>query len=254
MSVEQPASAVAPLSAHGLVTRYGRRTVLHGVDLTIQPGQIVGLIGLNGAGKTTFIKSVLDLIATHEGRIQLFGIDHQRAESRRNLVYLPEQFQPSAYLTGMEFIELTQSAYGLKTDREAARTLAAELDLDPDVLRRRVTTYSKGMGQKAALTATLLTRRPLLMLDEPMSGLDPRSRIRLKQALAAYADQGHTVFLSSHILADMDELCDEIALIHQGRLLFTGPPEALRQRSGEATLERAFLATIEGDESAARSG
>lgn len=238
----------APLTISGLTTRYGRKTVLSGIDLSVAPGTIFGLIGLNGAGKTTLIKSVLDLIEIRQGTVELFGESHLKASSRRNLAYLPEQFLPSPYLTGNEFVELSLSAYGLKADRAEAEAMAERLALDPAMLGKRVTTYSKGMGQKAGLIGTLLTRRALLMLDEPMSGLDPRARIRLKDTLVDYRDDGHTVFLCSHILADLDELCDQIAVLHQGHLVYDGPPAGLRELQGEASLERAFLRAIDRDE------
>ena len=119
-------------------------------------------------------------------------------------------------------------------------------------LTRPIRGYSKGMVQKLGLLATLLTDRPLLILDEPMSGLDPKARIRLKQQLADYRSRGRTIFMSSHILADHDELCDRVAVLHQGRLGYVGSPAGLKERQGAATLETAFLAEIEGPQPALR--
>jgi ABC-2 type transport system ATP-binding protein len=239
----------APLEARGVVTCYGRRKVLHGVSIDVRPGEIFGLIGLNGAGKTTLIKSIIDASPIREGAIRIFGRDHHDADSRRHLSFLPEQFLPSPYLKGWEFLELSLSYFGLSLHRPTAAALAERLTLDPAVLKKRVTTYSKGMGQKLGLVATLLSDRPLLILDEPMSGLDPRSRTRLKDALAEYRSRGRSVFLSSHILSDLDELCDSVAVIHDGRVLYRGTPGGLRTAYGNESLERAFLRAIETDES-----
>ena len=241
-------SVTAPLEVRDVVTSYGRHKVLHGVSLDVTPGEIFGLIGLNGAGKTTLIKSIIDASPIAHGTIRIFGQTHLDAASRKGLSFLPEQFLPSPYLKGWEFLELSLSYFGLALDRPVAAELADRLTLDPAVLGKRVTTYSKGMGQKLGLVATLLSERPLLILDEPMSGLDPRSRTRLKDALIEYRGRGHSIFLSSHILSDLDELCDSIAVIHGGRVLYRGTPGDLRAAFGLDSLERAFLKAIDADE------
>jgi ABC-2 type transport system ATP-binding protein len=227
---------------------YGPTQVLSAVTLSVQAGETLGLIGLNGAGKTTLLKSILMLVTPFAGSVQLFGDDHRDPASRARLAYLPERFQPPGPLSGHAILRLTQAFYRLRVGRGSAALLAEQLDLDPLALGRPVRSYSKGMAQKLGLLATLLTERPLLILDEPMSGLDPKARIRLKQQLAAYGAQGRTIFMSSHILADHDELCDRIAVLHRGRLGYVGSPAGLKQRHGAATLETAFLAEIEGPE------
>lgn len=242
----------APLGIAGLRAGYGKRApVLRDIDLGVGAGQIVGLLGLNGAGKTTLIKSILDFIPLEAGRVTVFGIGHRDKAARRQLAYLPEQFSPAPLLTGWEFLSLSLGYYGMRLDRSRARDMAEHFGLDGVVLARRVTTYSKGMGQKLGLIATLLLDRPLLLLDEPMSGLDPLARARLKEALLGQRGRGHSVFLSSHILADIDALCDRVAVIHQGTLRFDGTPPGLKAASGETDLERAFLRRIGADPSAA---
>jgi len=236
----------AAIEIHGLCTRYGRSEVLHGVTLTVQAGETLGLIGLNGAGKTTLLKSILMLAAPAAGSVRLFGAAHEAPASRARLAYLPERFQPPGHLTGHDFLRLSLAFHCLKANAAAAAALAAELDLDPLALRRPVRSYSKGMAQKLGLLATLLTDRPLLILDEPMSGLDPKARRLLKRQLAACRERGRTIFMSSPILADHDELCDRVAVLHRGVLGFVGAPAALKQRWHAATLESAFLAEIEG--------
>jgi ABC-2 type transport system ATP-binding protein len=250
ISLPQPAA----IEIEGLGTRYGRTQVLHGIRLTVQAGETLGLIGLNGAGKTTLLKSILMLVAPFGGTVRLFGEAHEAPSSRARLAYLPERFQPPGHLTGQDFVRLSLAFYQLKASRHATAVLARELDLDPLALTRPIRSYSKGMAQKLGLLATLLTDRPLLVLDEPMSGLDPKARIRLKRQLSAYRARGRTIFMSSHILSDHDELCDRVAVLHQGRLGFVGSPTELKQRQGAATLETAFLAAIDGPSAARLAG
>jgi len=233
-----------PLVVDNLSASYGRRTVIHGISLDVRAGEIFGLIGLNGAGKSTLIKSVLGL-GKAQGSARIFGVPSGPAESRASLAYLPEKFMPSPLLKGWEFLSLTMAYYGRRLDREAALTLCRGLDLDTEALDRTGRTYSKGMGQKLGLLGTMLIGAPLLILDEPMSGLDPRARIMLKDRLLDYRAAGKTIFFSSHILADIEEICDRIAVIHDGRLFFTGTPQDLIQQAGRVNLERSFLATIE---------
>ena len=240
------ASPAPAILIEGLATCYGSTRVLTDVTLSVLPGETIGLVGLNGAGKTTLLKSVLMLVAPSAGTVQLFGECHRNPASRAQLAYLPERFQPPGHLTGHDFIRLTLAFHRRRVSRAAAALRAEELALEPLVLTRPIRSYAKGMVQKLGLLTTLLTERPLLILDEPMSGLDPKARTRLKQHLAAYRARGRTILMSSPIVADHDALCDRVAVLHQGRLGYVGSPAALRQRQGAATLEAAFLAEIEG--------
>lgn len=244
--------SVPPLEVRGVSAGYGKRTVISGIDFSLAPGEVFGLIGLNGAGKTTLIKSILSL-GDSQGEISLFGQRIGPPSARAKLAYLPEKFLPSQLLRGWEFIQLTLDYFGLPLERDHARALCDGLDLDPVVLERNVRTYSKGMGQKLGLVATILTGLPLLILDEPMSGLDPKARIMLKDRLLEYRADARTVFFSSHILADIEEICDRIGVIHDGRLIFLGTPSELIQRHAAPSLERAFLSAIDEIDKARRS-
>jgi ABC-2 type transport system ATP-binding protein len=235
----------APLSVENIYKSYNSQNVLNEVSLSLVPGEIFGLIGLNGAGKTTLIKILLDLIRSDQGSAQIFGVACTHIEARRQLSYLPEKFQPSRYLKGMEYLDLALSYYGKKLDTNEAKAKARALDLDPDVLNRRVGSYSKGMGQKLGLLGTFMVNASLLVLDEPMSGLDPNARIKLKNMLLEVRQAGKTIFFSSHILSDLDEICDRIGVIHNGKLFFTGTPRDFKQKYHEESLEKAFLRSIE---------
>jgi ABC-2 type transport system ATP-binding protein len=235
----------APIEVLGLSAGYGRKTVISDIAFSVAPGEVFGLIGLNGAGKTTLIKALLGL-SRAEGTARIFGRPAGPPASREQLAYLPEKFHPSPLLKGWEFLSLTLGYYGRRLDRESALELCRGLDLDTAALDRSGRTYSKGMGQKLGLLGTLLTGLPLLILDEPMSGLDPKARIMLKDRLMALRTTGTTVFLSSHILVDLEEICDRVAIIHQGKLIYLGTPADLIARHGGANLERAFLSALEG--------
>lgn len=240
-----PDRSASPLLIRDLRAAYGGDPVFDGLNLELRPGEIFGLVGLNGAGKTTLIRALLGLHKA-EGTVSLFGQPADRVAARRNLVYLPERYLPSPLLKGWEVLSLALSPYGQRLDRTKAVALCRGLDFDPALLDRLGRDYSKGMGQKLGLAAALLAERPLLILDEPMSGLDPRARIHLKNRLGDYRAAGRTVFFSSHVLADVEELCDRIAVLHDGRLAYGGAPEGLIAQTGAGNLERAFLAVIGG--------
>ena len=231
------------LSLSNVSVAYGRREVVHQVSLDVQPGETFGLIGLNGVGKTTLIKAMLGLRRC-SGSVRVAGQDRLHATAKRNVTYLPERFDPPTFLRGGEFLRFSVQLYSRHYDEAAALALCDQLALDPAALRRRVQTYSKGMRQKLGLIATLLTECAVMILDEPMSGLDPEARARVKMALGVAKGQGRTLFFSSHILADMNEICDRVGVIDDGRLVFIGPPAALLDAGGDPNIERAFLNLI----------
>ena len=221
--------------------RYGRNEALAGVDLGIAAGDAFGLVGANGAGKTTLIKCVLDLCAADSGAIELFGVPARLPASRRRLSYLPERFNPPHYLRAREFLLMMCSLAGERYDHTAAARMLAELELDPDVLDRQARTLSKGMTQKLGLASCFLLMRDLYVLDEPMSGLDPAARVAVKAVLRRLAGEGRTLFFTSHVLADVDELCSSIAVLERGQVRFRGTPSALCELYQERSLERAFM-------------
>jgi ABC-2 type transport system ATP-binding protein len=234
----------SPLLVDNIHKSYNKREVLSAVSFSLNPGEVFGLIGLNGAGKTTLIKIVLDLVKAERGMAQLFGLPTTHIKARRHLSYLPEKFQPSRYLKGIEYLDLALSYYGKKLDEGVAKAKAQSLDLEPNVLSLRVGSYSKGMGQKLGLLGAFMIDTDLLLLDEPMSGLDPSARIKLKDMLLEEKRRGKTIFFSSHILSDIDEICDRIGVIHGGRLFFIGTPSEFKAKYQESSLEKAFLKSI----------
>ncbi len=224
---------------------YGSVPAVRGVSLYVKAQETVGLIGLNGAGKTSLIKCILGLREQNRGEIRVFGRPPAAKAGRGSLAYLPERFEPPWFLSGMEFVKFTLGLYGRPFDKAAVIKSAERLALDPAALKRRVQTYSKGMRQKLGLIATIMSDCRLMVLDEPMSGLDPQARALVKDILVESRKQGRAVFLTSHILVDMDEICDRVVVLHGGGIRFTGTPGDLKASTGKENLERAFLHSIE---------
>ena len=227
-----------------LVKRYGAVRALAGVDLEVAAGEAFGLVGANGAGKTTLIRCMLDLTAADAGSVQIFGVTAREPQARRRLAYVPERFMPAHYLRGGEFLASLARLAGSGYDDARARALLAELELDASVLGRPVRELSKGMTQKLGLAAAFLLERDLYVLDEPMSGLDPAARVAVKSVLRRLAAEGRTLFFTSHVLADVEELCSSIAVLESGAVRFRGAPGALCERYAEPRLEQAFMKCI----------
>ena len=228
----------------GVSKRLGRGAVLDGLSFEVRAGEIFGLVGTNGAGKTTCIKCLLDLCHLDTGRIRVFGRPASAPESRRPLAYLPERFVPPRHLLGREFLRFMSRMHGVDPGPGRVSEVLAALDLAPSALDEPVRDYSKGMAQKLALAACLLADKPLLVLDEPMSGLDPKARVLARRYLRALRDGGVTVFLSTHLLADAGGLCDRMGVLHDGAMRFVGTPARLRERFPAATLEESWVACI----------
>lgn len=232
------------LDISGIYAGYNGVDVIKDISLNVHPGETYGLIGLNGAGKTTLIKTILGLKDQSRGEIKIAGYANGHMEAKRHLAYLPERFDPAWFLNAYEFISFSLSLYGKKLDHAQADAMAEMVGLKKEYLSKRAQTYSKGMRQKLGLISTFLTGCPLLILDEPMSGLDPLARAQVKSLLTDARAQGRTTFLSSHILSDMEELCDRVAILHAGNIVFIGKPAEVLTKTGEAQLERAFLKMI----------
>jgi len=224
--------------------RFGEVAALDAVSLEVRRGEFFGLVGVNGAGKTTLIKCLLDFCDSDEGRIEILGVSHRLTAARGSLAFLPERFNPPHFLTGRDFLQYMMRLYRQPYDELQVEQMFAALDLDLAALGKAARTYSKGMTQKLGLAACLLSGKDLYVLDEPTSGLDPKARALFKEALRVLKQAGRTVFLTSHALADIAEMCDRMAVLHAGRLRYAGSPAELAARAAGGDLERAFLACI----------
>jgi len=224
--------------------RFGEVAALTDFTLEVRRGEFFGLVGVNGAGKTTLIKCLLDFCNADGGAIEIFGVEHRVTAARSRLAFLPERFSPPHFLTGRDFLQYMLKLYGEPYEDRQIEQMFAGLDLDPAALDKAARTYSKGMTQKLGLAACLLSGKDLYVLDEPTGGLDPKARALFKRALRALKQANRTVFFTSHALADVAEMCDRMAVLHGGRLCFSGSPAELAQRFGASDLEQAFLACI----------
>ncbi|EJL89669.1 ABC-type multidrug transport system, ATPase component [Polaromonas sp. CF318] len=221
------------------------RAALAGVSLEVHPGECLALLGMNGAGKTTLIKCLLDLAAPTSGTLSIFGQDHSRPLSREQLAYVPERFSPPGWLHARDYFRLAARLHGLPFPQLGLPGMLTELDLEQSILDRPIRECSKGMAQKIGLAAAFLARRRLLVLDEPMSGLDPLSRIRVREQLRLQRDTGCAVLMSTHSLADVQDLADRVAILHAGSLRFIGPVDEWLARYDASSMEEAYLAVVD---------
>lgn len=229
----------AIIRTHSLSKRYGAQFALKNLDLEVRAGEILGYLGPNGAGKTTTIRLLLGLIKPTSGTAEIFGLDAQRYATviHRRLAYVPGEASLWPSLTGAETLALLGRLHGC-IDSAYRDELIERFDFDPT---KTVRSYSKGNRQKLILIAGLMTRAELLILDEPTSGLDPLMEQTFRQCIQEAKARGQTVFLSSHILSEVEALCDRVAILRDGELLEVGTLAEMRHLAAlsvEATFER----------------
>lgn len=215
----------------GLTKKYGDRPAVDSLDLTVEKGEIFGFLGPNGAGKTTTIKSMLGLLNFDKGEVRING--NMLAEDRNKAItgvgYLPEDVRLYDNLTGRETLDFYAELKGAPQDQVSS--LLERFDLR-EAEDKKVGDYSKGMKQKIALAQSVLRNPPLLVLDEPTSGLDPKGTATVKDIVSEYSENGGTVFFSSHILPNVEEVADRVGILREGKLQSVGPIDELRDDLG----------------------
>lgn len=229
----------------GLTKRFGTKEVLSDFDLEVPAGQILGLLGPNGAGKSTTIKMLMGLLPPTGGRAEVLGFDPQTEpiEVRRRVGYVPESGAVFEALTGWEYLMMVGALFHLDEVETGARIerFARFLDLPDDALHdQRLATYSKGMRQKVVITSGLLHHPRVVLFDEPLNGLDANAAVGMKGLITSLARDGRTIVYCSHVLDVVERLCERVVIIHQGRKIADGTPQALCARSGQPTLEAFF--------------
>jgi ABC-2 type transport system ATP-binding protein len=217
------------LRTEGLTKHYGRVTALQNLTIEVPRGEVLGCLGPNGAGKTTTIRLLLGLIRPTAGRAEVFGQDatHHPAQVHARLAYVPGEATLWPSLTGAETLHLLARIHG-RTDEHYRRELVERFDFDGG---KKVRAYSKGNRQKITLIAAFATRAELLILDEPTSGLDPLMEQAFRTCVQEATGRGQTVFLSSHILDEVEALCHRVAILRAGRLVEVGTLDQMRHLS-----------------------
>ncbi|MEX1103929.1 MAG: ABC transporter ATP-binding protein [Dehalococcoidia bacterium] len=215
------------LETHDLSKDYGSVRALDGLNLQVEEGEIFGFLGPNGAGKSTTIRLLLDLIRPTHGSARIRGHDCQAdsLEARRQVGYLAGEVLLYDRMAGQETVDLVERLRNAPVDRSHVEELAGRLDLD---LSRRVGTYSKGNRQKLGILLALMHRPPVLLLDEPTSGLDPLNQRTAHELFREAAGQGATVFFSSHIMSEVEQLCDRVGIVRAGTLITVSKLSDLR--------------------------
>ncbi|XOQ19684.1 MAG: Copper transport ATP-binding protein [Pseudomonas shahriarae] len=219
----------------GVTQRYGHATVLHDLSLSLAPGEVLGLFGHNGAGKTTSMKLILGLLQASSGQVRVFGRAPSDPHVRQMLGYLPENVTFYPQLSGLETLQHFARLKGAPMSQ--VQTLLEDVGLTV-AARRRVKTYSKGMRQRLGLAQALLGEPRLLLLDEPTVGLDPIATQDLYRLLDRLRGQGTSIILCSHVLPGVEAHINRAAILTQGRLLALGTLAALREEAGLPTLIR----------------
>ena len=229
------------IRTEGLSKRYGEVWALAELDLEVARGEVVGVLGPNGAGKTTTIRLLLGLAQPTAGRAEIFGVDCQRrpVEAHRRVASVPGEANLWPGLTGAETLHLLGRVHG-RVDEAYRDELIGRFALDPS---RKVRAYSRGNRQKVLLIGALQTRADVLVLDEPTSGLDPLMELAFRTAVREARDRGQSVFLSSHILSEVEALCDRVAILRAGRLIESGTLRAMRHLSA-VTVEVTFSGSV----------
>jgi ABC-2 type transport system ATP-binding protein len=249
-----PPAAPVPLAIERLTVDYGRRRAVDALSFEVRPGEIYGLLGANGAGKSSTIKASVGLLRPTSGSVRVFGDDvlEVPVRAKERIGYVPETSLLYEALTPREFLEFVAGVRRLDAARasERVRSYAQALRLE-DELEQPIATLSLGTRQKVLLIAAFLHQPPLLVLDEPLNGLDPRSVRLVKELLARYvAQERRGVLFSTHTMAVAQELCQRIGILDQGVLRAEGTLVELRRRieRGDATLEEVFLKLTREDE------
>jgi ABC-2 type transport system ATP-binding protein len=228
------------ISVDGLTKTYGKTTALDHLTITVNKGEVLGYLGPNGAGKTTTIRLLLGLAKATEGTATILGKDANThaAELHKDIAYVPGETSYWPNMTGAETLRFLANIHG-STDSDYQKELVEKFDFNPN---KKVRSYSKGNKQKIALIAALSTKAKLLIFDEPTSGLDPVMAKVFRDEVLKAKRNGQTIFLSSHMLEEVEELCDRVAVLRSGKLVELGTLDTLRHLSA-VTVEATFPST-----------
>lgn len=235
-----------------VIKQYGKSTerAVDNLSLHVPKGKVFGFIGPNGAGKTTTIKLLTGILKPTAGRVIIAGEDMSAnpIAAKRSIGFVPDSHEMYDRLTGLEYLRFMADVYGVDSEVRKAHIekYLALFELEK-AAGEQIRSYSRGMRQKLTIIGALIHNPPVWVLDEPMVGLDPRAAHLLKQEMRRHCDEGNTVFFSTHVLEVAEKLCDEIAIIDQGKLVAQGTLEELRSEERGASLEQRFLQLTEAE-------
>ena len=235
---------------------YGKseHPALDRLTLTVQDGTVFGFLGPNGAGKTTAIRLLTGVLRPTSGTVLVNGTDVTKdpVAVKKMIGFVPDSQEMYERLTGMEYLQFMADIFGVsEADRKQRIDQYLTMFELTGAANDRIQGYSRGMKQKISVIGALIHKPPIFVLDEPMVGLDPKASFLLKEEMRAQAKEGVTVFFSTHVLEVAEKLCDQVGIIHHGQLLTQGTPEALREKTGDASLEQVFLDLTESEEAEA---
>ncbi|MEM8950550.1 MAG: ATP-binding cassette domain-containing protein [Pseudomonadota bacterium] len=227
-------TSASPLSVQALTCRYGEQVALEEISLTLDTGEILGVTGAPGAGMSTLIKAIMMLVAPQSGRVQIMGKPHELPSSRAHVAYLPEAIRPPGHLSGGDFITMMRTMQRGLPDKAELAALAADLEFDPGLLAHPIRRYAKDDVQKLGLLAVLSTGRPVLLLDRPMSDLEPGARAGLRHRLKRHTLNGGAVMIGSHAVEDHHDIVDRLVMLKDGRLVEADAIEFFRTTGAAA--------------------
>ncbi|HTG29388.1 MAG TPA: ABC transporter ATP-binding protein [Methylomirabilota bacterium] len=236
------------LEARGLSKSYGSVPAVRDINFCLMPGQVLGYLGPNGSGKSTTVKMLIGLLEPSQGHVLYGGQDIHTdlATYRKRLGYVPEEANLYPYLRGEEYLEMVAMLRAMPEVRKR-RTIRSLLQLFTLWPHRHVTlgSYSKGMRQRIILIAALMDNPDVLILDEPLSGLDVTSALIIKNLIQALSARGKTIFYCSHILEVVEKVCSHLIILRKGQVIAQGPTTAVREQIGNSSLEGVFLQLVE---------
>lgn len=209
------------IEVSGLTKQYGKKTAVNNISFSVQKGQIYGFLGPNGAGKSTVIKMLTGLVYPTSGRGTVLGKPLGNVEARKKMGYLPELFRFQEWMTADDLLNFQSGLYGLKKDSTRNKRILSRVGLDGQA-KFKIGSYSKGMQQRIGIACALLCEPALLFLDEPTSALDPVGRKNVRDMIVSLKNEGVTVFLNSHLLSEVEAVCDSITIINNGVLVKSG--------------------------------
>lgn len=233
------------ITIHDVTKKFSDFKAVDHIDLTIPDGGIIGFIGPNGAGKTTTIKMMTGILDIDEGSIELNGIDISKhpIEAKKQFGFVSDDPDVFLRLKGIEYLNFMADIYGVEGQdrKERINYLVKEFEMEK-ALNDKIISYSHGMRQKIVVMGVLICNPRIWILDEPMTGLDPKSSYKLKQMMKEHANKGNTVFFSTHVLEVAEKLCDKVAIINHGKILYFGTLEDLKSQYGDNdSLEEIFM-------------